>query len=331
MKRLIYYPGFESTNENWLKFALLYIGKLSPILPTRADEKSSELYKKLTNETDLLLNHRPGFHEGYKSALDAIDIVDRICATPQRFDMFFNNLNVVKNWKDKSSHDYFLYHEKFSNEWAQYCVTNGFASYDDNGIRLTESLAVLYMTVLANRIADDKEISPITDYEKLDKLSFFLKKTAPVSTNQTVNAKGVISLKLPANINQLKIEDIIKLRNSKGFKKNQEAFHEELSNFLTNLEAGDHSKDFIKKYSETTGNFTEQIMSIGTDSIGVGIGTWLLLDAIAPGMAEVIKLATTTVGIVIKQGFSISKTWKNSTSKRNCRRYLATLENIPRK
>ena len=39
MEELIYYPGFEVSNEDWLKFALLYLDKLNPIIP-ESGEKS---------------------------------------------------------------------------------------------------------------------------------------------------------------------------------------------------------------------------------------------------------------------------------------------------
>ena len=33
MKELLYYPGFEVKDETWLKFALLYLDHISPIIP----------------------------------------------------------------------------------------------------------------------------------------------------------------------------------------------------------------------------------------------------------------------------------------------------------
>jgi len=36
MQKLLYYPNFEMKNENFLKFALLYIDEIRPIIPIRA-------------------------------------------------------------------------------------------------------------------------------------------------------------------------------------------------------------------------------------------------------------------------------------------------------
>ena len=40
MNNSIYYPNFEIENENWLKFALLYVDTFRPIIP---DERKNEL------------------------------------------------------------------------------------------------------------------------------------------------------------------------------------------------------------------------------------------------------------------------------------------------
>ncbi len=37
MTPLVYYPGFEPADENWLKFALLYLERVTPIIPESAD------------------------------------------------------------------------------------------------------------------------------------------------------------------------------------------------------------------------------------------------------------------------------------------------------
>lgn len=43
MKDMIYYPGFETRNENWLKFALLYFDVLRPIIPYTTRSESTYL------------------------------------------------------------------------------------------------------------------------------------------------------------------------------------------------------------------------------------------------------------------------------------------------
>ena len=82
MKQLIYYPGFEVQNEQWLKFALLYVNQLEPIIPPAGDSYLSVLFRQLQDETDLLRIHRPTEEEGYRATLDSIERVETILRHP---------------------------------------------------------------------------------------------------------------------------------------------------------------------------------------------------------------------------------------------------------
>ena len=66
MKDLIFYPGFEFSDTTWVKFALLYINKLNPIIPTTGESYLSDSFKQILDETDLIHFHRPTFDEGMK-------------------------------------------------------------------------------------------------------------------------------------------------------------------------------------------------------------------------------------------------------------------------
>lgn len=64
MKEMIYYPGFEIMDENWLKFALLYFDVLHPIMPDSLDQKEMCLSKKfqiVMDETDLIDRYSPSY------------------------------------------------------------------------------------------------------------------------------------------------------------------------------------------------------------------------------------------------------------------------------
>lgn len=329
MKDLIYYPNFESTNNDWLKFALLYIEKLNPIIPPTGDSKRSNLYIQLINETDLIHIHRPEYHDGYTSSLDAIDIAERIAKTPERFDLFFGQMNSVRHWQDKHQQTYKLYEEKFSHDWEWFCLENKFAQKIDGGLLISEQLGTLYMVVLANTIADSKGKSPITDKINIDKLSYFLKSKAPTPCKELSNAKSIIELKLPAKLKSIPFEQIIKLRNSKDFKNQLKSFHSELDNFYKNIENGQTEVDFVNKYNSVLSDFTENIFSLGFETTNFVLGADMLLQSPAYTETEFFKtilLAGTT--LVVKSGFSLQKTWKNSKPKRHCRRYITQLARL---
>ena len=330
MQDLIYYPNFESTNESWLKFALLYVDNLSPIIPPSGDAELSQLYYKLQNETDLLSFHRPEYQDGYSSSLDAIDIVERIMKTPERFDTFFNNeINPVRSWQDKSKFNYKLFEEKFSHEWNWFCRENNFAEQTRGGLLISEQLGTLYMVVLANTIADKNGKSPITDNITNDKLSFFLKSTAPKITSEILNAQAVINLKIPAKLEDITFDEIIKLRSSQNFKKYLKAFHSELNTFYENIEQGKTEEDFVIKYKNVLSDFTENILSLSIDTSSFGLGAGILLNSANYTNSDFFKtIVLAGTSLAVKSGFSLNKTWKNTEPKRHCRRYLSSLTKL---
>ena len=62
MKELLYYPGFEVKDETWLKFALLYLDHISPIIPyINAPEESylTPTFIKVKEHSDLICIKRP--------------------------------------------------------------------------------------------------------------------------------------------------------------------------------------------------------------------------------------------------------------------------------
>lgn len=326
MKDLIYYPNFESTNLEWLKFALLYIDKLNPIIPKTGDRQRSYLYDKLIGDTDLIEIHRPEYEEGYSSSLDAIDIAERIMQDPYRFDWKLRQFNAVRSWQNRQTQIYKIYQEKFSYDWENFCIRNQFAQKIDGGLLISEQLGTLYMTVLANTIADSRGKSPITDKANIDNLSFFLRTKAPTETKLLTNARSVVELKLPANIKKISIDEIIKLRKSKTFKRNLKAFHTELDSFYKNIENGKTEIDFVEKYNSALSDFTEHILSIGIDTTTFGLGAEMLLKAPAYTETEFFKtIVLAGTGLVVKSGISLHKTWQNTKTKRHCRRYLTQL------
>ena len=134
MNELIYYPGFEVSNLDWLKFALLYINKLNPIIPRSGDKYLTDLHQKLCNETDLIKTHRPSYDEGIESTLDAIEIVERILQHPNRYSIIFHTPNIKQEWQDKKNHIYKLFEEKYIHEWENFCLANNIAQKCNEGL-----------------------------------------------------------------------------------------------------------------------------------------------------------------------------------------------------
>ena len=54
MHRLLYYPHFEIQDQNFLKFALLYIDEIRTIIPEIARETLGDPMKNILKNTDLI-------------------------------------------------------------------------------------------------------------------------------------------------------------------------------------------------------------------------------------------------------------------------------------
>jgi hypothetical protein len=236
LEELIYYPGFEVNSENWLKFALLYLDKLVPIIPDSGDQHLNEMYHKLLGETNLINPHRPEKNEGHYATLDALDHVERVLQHPERYELTFGEKNFIEQWKQKDTQAYTLFHEKYTVCWEDFCLKNKLGHRDNHGIAVHRDLALIYMTILSQAISDKKGISPITDHDSMDRFSIFTRFQSPREAEIIQTAQGVIELALPVNLSEISFQTIIQHRNNESFRKMQKAFHQELEAFIESSE-----------------------------------------------------------------------------------------------
>jgi hypothetical protein len=329
MKQLIYYPNFESTNETWLKFALLYYNTIKPIIPHSGDKSLSELHHKIADETNLIEPYRPDYKQGYYSTLDAIDIAERLIDDPYKYDIVTGEYNIIKYWRNPANMTYKIYEEKYSHEWEMFCLSNNFGKSVNGGLLISDKLGALYMTVFANTIADAEGIPAITDQKKIYDLSFFLRKQTTKPIKEINNVKSILELKLPKNLNELSFDKIIKLRNTPDFQKSLNAFHRELDNFYENIEGGGSNSKFVTSYQDAFSDYTGQFLKLSADSFKFGLGTSLLLTSRVHAINDILNTVLAGgIVLTITGVTSIRTTWKNTTTKRYCRRYLASLENL---
>lgn len=324
MKRLVYYPGFEVSDVNWLKFALLYLDKLEPIIPHSCDDSLSTLFSRLSNETDLIQVHRPKYTEGEKATYDALDVIEKILEHPERFTEM-RSIFRLSQWKNPLSHTYTLFQDKYTSSWEDFCISNELATQTHHGLKMSEDLAYIYMALLAQAVADSRELSPITDRPRLDLLSVLSRRVVAPTSKRIDLAKCVLELKLPANISRISIDEVIKFRNKRGFKERLNAFHEELEGFYDKLEDGKTATDFVKSFSGIYSEFTGEILKLGFGTVGIGLGVWILVSSENSTPIKYTKEMLSGLALVVGSTMSIKKAWKNTKTKRYCRKYLAHL------
>ena len=147
MNKLLYYPHFEIQDENFLKFALLYVDEIRPIIPQTAMNTLSDTMNMMINNTELINPYKPDYKDGDLASIIAIEYLEKS--------------RDKKNLKNKNACK--LYREKYSYRFEQYCLENNLCETCDNGIMLSEDIACTYMSILADVISKETE----TDMNKI--------------------------------------------------------------------------------------------------------------------------------------------------------------------
>ncbi len=323
MKNLIYYPGFEVKDVDWLKFALLYVDALNPIIPKSGDKYLSDLHKKLQSETDFIVTHRPNNFEGLRATLDAIEEVEKVLKDPHSYSQIFDRPDFLDSWKLPANHQYELFEEKYTDAWEAFCVENSLGTPTDEGIKVHMELGFVFMSLLAQTIAESRSVSPITDYSNLDKFSIFTRTKTNMAEMKV--AQAVIELELPTSLHDIELNAIIALRNRSGFKERLAAFHQELSDYLDSVETGAPGK-FVTSFNSAWQELSPHILTAGLGTLSVGLGIWIAIDAASD--ATFLKEVVGGTMVAISGAVNISKTWKNTETRRFTRKYLADLTKI---
>lgn len=331
MNELIYYPGFEVTQIDWLKFALLYIDKLCPIIPMSGDSHLSDLSKRIIDDTDLINIHRPDRDEGSKATLDALEYVDKILRTPRRYSAFFRQDDILGTWRQPIVQSYTIFSEKYTPDWENYCVKNHLGVKCDEGVCVHRQLAMIYMTLLAQAIADSRGISPITDDRSMDRYCIIARRPSSILHEKISLAQGTLQLKLPASLSNIGIDKIINLRNKPHFKRDLKAFHNELDRFLNSIErepATDVPINLVNSLGSAWKDFTENMLVLSAGTTAFGLGLWLTISSpLTAGIEFAIEVAG-GLSLVVGSTVAVRSTWRHTATKRNSRKYLADISKL---
>ena len=243
MKDMIYYPGFEVKDETWLKFALLYLDRIRPIIPyTIAPEERyiSETFLRIMGETDLVHPYRPDIAEGICASELACIEFERYLQHPENYARFFGQpyaSKLIDKWKLPKYQNCTLFEGKYSGEFFRFCIENHIASPCMEGIKIPHELAFVYMSFLADVISRNNEMEMITDEQRYNTL---LLKNAKFPTRSRRayehTVKNELTLALPDNLSTIPIEEIINLRKDKDFNLARTEYVKQLSKMVDSKE-----------------------------------------------------------------------------------------------
>ncbi|GHT54446.1 hypothetical protein FACS189451_11760 [Bacteroidia bacterium] len=326
MKDIIYFPTFEPPTTNWLKFALLYFDSFNPIIPYRKEKDLSDNYRRIIDETDLIHPYDPKYNQGYRASLNASEFMEKVLKDPYQYANLFNSPNIIRNIQDKNNWSYKIYEEKYSSGWEYFCKEHLFGETKNDGLLVSEELAFIYMTFLAEEIAFEEEKSIITDNIKFDNFLNFKKITSKSIYDEQNFAQGVINLSIPENISNISIPKLITFR--KNNEKLIKSFNQELNIFLDNIQKEINEKDFVDRFNGIYKELTKEIGLQFFNLIVIPLSAYILFQNPLSTNIEYLNQIVGGLGITIGAKQNINSKWKDIVNKHNCRRYLTNLSKL---
>lgn len=230
MQRLLYYPNFEIKDETFLKFALLYIDEIRPIVPAAAMSVLSDSMKDILSYTDLMHCYEPGTETGDIASKAAIRYLDKeYIGRPNR--------RQADKYMERGEYNYTLYEGKYTPRFEEYCLQNRLAERCEGGIFLNSHIACIYMSVLAEVISYEENMDTITDFSRyadpLFKEPLFThKREERKQARKLESIKREIQFQLPVDIRKIPLRTFIGLRSDEKFNELRKNFNRELNEIL---------------------------------------------------------------------------------------------------
>ncbi|WP_139477074.1 hypothetical protein [Aeromonas veronii] len=236
MKTYIYYPGMEVRDELWLKFALLYLERLAFVFTVSEKSGLTALLDTLQQQTDLLAE-RPdaAFFAAITPQLESQ--ISGLVAPDFFRHKVFGNKELIGRWRQEANHDCFCPEQAGLERLHGFCLTHGFATRDEGGIRMARRFANLISMRLAREWALANDGALITDHDYLDRLLHLLESRYHNRGGQDCFHLE-IPLQVPTHLADIPFAELIALRGRSGFRQQLAEFHLALDNLLTMLGSG---------------------------------------------------------------------------------------------
>ncbi|MBE6951444.1 MAG: hypothetical protein E7451_08945 [Ruminococcaceae bacterium] len=240
MNELVYFPGFEIVDENWLKFALLYLEKLHPIVPSgyiAEREIESPHMKYVVAESDLIEYYSPTDPEVINASNDAIDYFSSLLNDSEKTK---ERDAMIARWKIPEKQSVKVRKQKYTSEFMKLCVDEKLARKCEGGALMSKDLSFTYMSFLANSIASEKEIGLITDSRReVELLHSSDMNRLKMKAYEIALARSVVEFTLPSNLRDVPLKSIVALRNEKSFQDLRKAFMNHLQQFVNKQVSGE--------------------------------------------------------------------------------------------
>ena len=333
MKSMIYYPGFEVKDEAWLKFALLYFEELRPIIPNmyvRENEYLSQTAIKIMNDTNLIRPYNPDYEEGNCASIIACEKFEQYLNHPERYLSLFSHsrsFDLIGNWRSPRLQNCRLYEGKFSPVFFDFCLKNGLATSFKHGILISNDLAFAYMSFLADIIAKRQGLEMFTDISKYNTLL----ETNDTIMSRTQNlhykiAKTQIEFAIPCHIEDIPMNQIIKLRKNRDFENCRRAYAYEMKKYLK-LRDADPNISFDSQLKIRT-EIGKIIQSFGIATASVFLTCSSVASLLNGSVEPTVALATAFSNAAsIKEIRYMPQYLRELARKKQANRYFAKIRN----
>lgn len=265
MHKLLYYPNFEIQDQNFLKFALLYIDEIRPIIPERLRDSLSDSMKNILNYTDLINPYSPSHSDSNLASIAAIQHLER-----RAFAESYGRRVKCNNSKTR---DYTLYFDKYTYEFEDYCLENGLCERCNEGIILNKDVAFVYMSILAEIISKETETDMITDIEKYsDPALRYLDHSSRINIDKLGAIQREIQFYVPVDMYRIPLNKFIELRSDSKFETARKNFVAELNIVLDSYDeniSGVDLNNIIECRKEFCGLLKELFISCAAVAVGV--------------------------------------------------------------
>lgn len=269
MHKLLYYPNFEIQDQNFLKFALLYIDEIRPIIPESARASLSNSMQDILKNTNLINPYSPNYSDGHLASIAAIQHLEQK-EYAEEYNIERYNTERRRNYH--KTRNYTLYLDKYTSGFENYCLENSLCERCKEGILLNQTIAYAYMSILAEIISKETEMDMITDITKysdpvLRDSIYFSRK----NINKLDLIQKEIQFYVPVDMHKIPLNNFVRLRSDDKFETARKNFVAELNTVLDSYD-NDSEVDLnniVECKKEFYKLFKELFISCATVAVGV--------------------------------------------------------------
>lgn len=182
----LYYPYIHFRDDTWMKAAALYWPAMARIVPHGYPTRDSPTITALSRELDFVQNLRPGVAV-QRTGMLFLELLrmhgDQLRSVAGVRRGYVSREELISEWRTRDSGRSrigFIYAEKITSALRDELISLGLATFDrslgenhrfsagpdpSRWIGLDARLAAVYMCVLADEIAHDNYLTPVTDQE----------------------------------------------------------------------------------------------------------------------------------------------------------------------